>query len=83
MVELALGPVFRAAVVEAERLVIEVKRGDDQLETVGKHVAALRVDLGVVEEIVVAERAIDSARRPVRVLVSPTAKDVGGAVPYV
>ena len=69
MVELALGVVFRAAVVEAEFLVGEVQSGDEQLEAVGKRVAALGVDLGVVVVIVVAERARWSAWRPVRVLV--------------
>ena len=69
MVELALRVVFRAAVVEAEFLVGEVKSGDEQLEAVGKRVAALGVDLGVGVVIVVAERARGSAWRPVRVLV--------------
>jgi hypothetical protein len=53
VVELSLGVVFRAAVVEAEFLVIEVEAGNEQLEAVGKCVAALRVNLGVVVVIVV------------------------------
>ena len=69
MVELALRVIFRAAVVEAEFLVGEVKSGDEQLEAVVKRIAALGVDLGVVVVIVVTERARWSAWRPVPVLV--------------
>jgi hypothetical protein len=53
VVELALGVVFRAAVVEAEFLVIEVEAGNEQFETVEKRVAPLGVNLGVVVVIVV------------------------------
>ena len=54
VVELALRVVFRAAVVETEFLVGEVKSGDEHLEAVWKRVAALGVDLGVRVVIVVA-----------------------------
>jgi len=47
VVEFALRVIFRAAVVEAEFLIGQVKSGDQQLEAMWKHVAALGVDLGM------------------------------------
>src|SRR6185437_2699159 len=76
VVELALRVVFRAAIVEAEFLVVEVKSGNHQLQPGTNRVAALRVDLGVGVVIVVAQRARWSARSPVRVLVNVDAGPV-------
>src|SRR3954452_10003150 len=74
LVVFALDHVRLAAVIEAEHLVGEVKRGGNQLEPVAKREAALRVDLGVVVEVNVAQRASGSARRPVGELVGVDAR---------